>query len=35
LPIRCIVTSSLTDLIANRLTAELGLTAGFSSLDGD
>lgn len=30
-----IVTSSLTDLIANRLTSELGLTAGFSSLDGD
>jgi predicted lipoprotein len=30
-----IVTSSLTDLIADRLTAELGLTAGFSSLDGD
>jgi len=30
-----IVTSSLTELIGARLTAELGLTVGFSSLDGD
>lgn len=30
-----IVTSSLTDLIGMRLTAEIGMTAGFSSLDGD
>jgi len=30
-----LVTSSLTDLIGTKLTAELGLTAGFSSLDGD
>lgn len=30
-----IVTSSLSELIGTRLTAELGLTAGFSSLDGD
>jgi len=30
-----IVTSSLSELIGTRLTSELGLTAGFSSLDGD
>jgi predicted lipoprotein len=30
-----LVTSSLTTLIGTRLTAEFGLTAGFSSLDGD
>ncbi|MDP3898842.1 MAG: imelysin family protein [Mesorhizobium sp.] len=30
-----LVTSSLSDLVGARLTAELGLTAGFSSLDGD
>ncbi|TGQ44540.1 imelysin family protein [Mesorhizobium sp. M00.F.Ca.ET.216.01.1.1] len=30
-----LVTSSLTTLIGTRLTAEFGLSAGFSSLDGD
>lgn len=30
-----LVTSSLTDLIGRQLTAEFGLTTGFSSLDGD
>ena len=30
-----VVTSSLTELFGTRLSAELGLTAGFSSLDGD
>ncbi|SIT55200.1 Peptidase M75, Imelysin [Mesorhizobium prunaredense] len=30
-----LVTSSLSTLIGTRLTAEFGLTAGFSSLDGD
>ena len=30
-----IVTSSLSELFGTRLAAELGLTAGFSSLDGD
>ncbi|MGX5799952.1 imelysin family protein [Bradyrhizobium sp. Arg314] len=30
-----LVTSSLSTLIATRMTAEFGLTAGFSSLDGD
>jgi uncharacterized protein len=30
-----LVTSSLSELVGNRLAAELGLTAGFSSLDGD
>lgn len=30
-----VVTSSLSDLIGSRLSAEFGLTAGFSSLDGD
>ncbi|MCV3205876.1 peptidase M75, Imelysin [Mesorhizobium sp. YC-39] len=30
-----LVTSSLTTLIGTRLTTEFGLTAGFSSLDGD
>lgn len=30
-----VVTSSLSDLFGNRLAGELGLTAGFSSLDGD
>ncbi len=30
-----IVTSSLSDLFGTKLTAALGLTAGFSSLDGD
>lgn len=29
------VTSSLSEIFGTRLTAELGLTAGFSSLDGD
>jgi predicted lipoprotein len=30
-----LITSSLSGLIGTRLTAEFGLTAGFSSLDGD
>jgi len=30
-----LITSSLSTLIGTRLTAEFGLTAGFSSLDGD
>lgn len=30
-----LVTSSLSSLIGTRMTAEFGLTAGFSSLDGD
>ena len=30
-----IVTSSLSEIFGTRLSAELGLTAGFSSLDGD
>ena len=30
-----LITSSLTNLFGTRLTAEFGLTAGFSSLDGD
>ena len=30
-----VVTTSLSDLIGRQLAAELGLTAGFSSLDGD
>lgn len=30
-----VVTSSLTEIFGTRLSAELGLTAGFSSLDGD
>jgi uncharacterized protein len=30
-----VVTSSLSEIFATRLSAELGLTAGFSSLDGD
>jgi predicted lipoprotein len=30
-----LVTSSLSELIGTRMTAEFGLTAGFSSLDGD
>jgi predicted lipoprotein len=30
-----LVTSSLSGLIGTRMTAEFGLTAGFSSLDGD
>jgi predicted lipoprotein len=30
-----LVTSSLSNLIGTRMTAEFGLTAGFSSLDGD
>jgi predicted lipoprotein len=30
-----LITSSLSSLIGTRLTAEFGLTAGFSSLDGD
>jgi len=30
-----LVTSTLTELFATRLAAEFGLTAGFSSLDGD
>ncbi|RWA61844.1 imelysin family protein [Mesorhizobium sp.] len=30
-----LITSSLTTLIGTRLTSEFGLTAGFSSLDGD
>jgi predicted lipoprotein len=30
-----LVTSTLSDLIGTRMTAEFGLTAGFSSLDGD
>jgi hypothetical protein len=29
------VTSTLSALIGTRMTAEFGLTAGFSSLDGD
>ena len=29
------ITSSLSTLIGTRMTAEFGLTAGFSSLDGD
>gem|GEM_PF-2602061 len=30
-----VVTSSLSDLFGMRLSAEFGVTAGFSSLDGD
>jgi predicted lipoprotein len=30
-----LITSSLSTLIGTRMTAEFGLTAGFSSLDGD
>ena len=30
-----VVTSSLSELFGTRLSAEFGLTAGFSSLDGD
>ena len=30
-----LVTSSLSGLVGTRMTAEFGLTAGFSSLDGD
>ena len=30
-----VVTSSLSEIFGTRLAAELGLTAGFSSLDGD
>jgi predicted lipoprotein len=30
-----LVTSSLSDIIGGQLSAEFGLTAGFSSLDGD
>ena len=30
-----VVTSSLSELFGKRLAAEFGLTAGFSSLDGD
>ena len=30
-----LVTTSLSELFGKRLSAELGLTAGFSSLDGD
>ena len=30
-----LVTSSLSEMFGTRLSGELGLTAGFSSLDGD
>lgn len=30
-----VVTSSITETVSQRLTAELGITSGFSSLDGD